>query len=504
MIRGRNHRRQHYILFMLKPPPWPPLDFVDSFSKLPADFYSRVAPTPPANAFLIHANPDGMALLDLTDDMAETPEFMEWFTGARPLPDANDMISTVYAGHQFGSFVPQLGDGRAHLLGQIRNARGELWEIQLKGSGKTPYSRFGDGRAVLRSTLREYLCSEAMHALGIPTTRSLCMIGSTEDVVRESIEKAAVMTRLSPSFVRFGHFEYFAFTQENPPLVKQLADYIIAHYYSGLEGNYVAWLAEIVRRTAELMAKWQAAGFAHGVMNTDNFSILGLTLDYGPFGFMEAFDPGYICNHSDQTGRYAFDQQPAIGWWNLHVLSHALASLVPAAEAKQILPEYWHHFISHYRELMLAKLGIMGALPDEDTLLGNLFELLTEHRSDYTNFFRILSHYAAHGEASQLNPYLPEDEKRTQWLAMLHERWQANPLPEGERSRRMLAVNPKYILRNYLAEQAIRQATLAADYGEIDRLLTLLRRPFDEQPDMEHYAAEPPAWAETLCISCSS
>jgi uncharacterized protein YdiU (UPF0061 family) len=479
------------------------MDFVNRFAGLPPLFYSAVLPQPPQGAFFIHRSPDAMALLDLPASLSPE-QMLRWFTGAEPLPGAGEPLSTVYAGHQFGSFVPQLGDGRAHLLGQLRNARGELWEIQLKGSGKTPYSRFGDGRAVLRSTLREYLCSEAMHALGIPTTRALCMMGSAEEVVRESIEKAAIVTRLSPSFLRFGHFEYFAFTQENPEAVRQLADHVIAGHYPQHAGRYQDWFAEIVQRTAQLMAKWQAVGFAHGVMNTDNFSILGLTIDYGPFGFLDAFDPGYICNHSDHTGRYAFDQQPTIGWWNLHVLAYALHSLIPAEASKEILKGYWEHFVHHYRDLMAAKLGLAAISDEQDPLLGNLVDLLTEHRADYTNFFRALSHYAGHRDAARLDAHLPESPKRAAWLAQLHARWEADSLPGGERQARMLAVNPKYILRNYLAEQAIRQATLAQDYSEIDRLYQLLRRPFDEQPEMEHYAASPPEWASGICISCSS
>ena len=489
---------------MLSPLSHPVLNFVDTFAQLPPLFYSQVDATPPERPFLIHANPEALTLLGLPEDSTTSPEFLAWFTGSRLLPNAAPTLSTAYAGHQFGSFVPQLGDGRAHLLGQIRNDQGALWEIQLKGSGKTPYSRFGDGRAVLRSSLREYLCSEAMHALGIPTTRALCLIGSDENVRRETIEKGALVTRLSPSFVRFGHFEYAAFTLENPDAVRQLADHVITHHYPEHQGHYAAWLSEIVKRTAHLMAHWQAVGFAHGVMNTDNFSILGLTIDYGPFGFLDAFDPGYICNHSDHTGRYAFDQQPGIGLWNLHVLAYALGSLIPAPDAKDILAEYWPQFIRHYRALMYAKLGLSDQQPDQDPLLIPLMEMLKESNADYTNFFRALSHYAGDRDTNRLTPFLSNKEKRTAWLARLNEHWQAEPLPSDERRTRMLAVNPKYILRNYLAEQAIRLATLAGDYSEIDRLMTLLRTPFDEQPDMEHYAALPPEWASALCISCSS
>jgi len=488
----------------MRDPYLPSLAFTNHFASLPDHFWSKVSVTPPAQPFLIHTNQKALSLLGLPEDVAEHPDFTAWFSGARPLPGAAEPLSTVYAGHQFGSFVPQLGDGRAHLLGQLRNAQGELWEIQLKGSGQTPYSRFGDGRAVLRSSLREYLCSEAMHALGIPTTRALCLIGSAEDVRRESIEKAAIVTRLSPSFIRFGHFEYFAFTEENPAAVKQLADFVITHHFPELQGRYTDWFAEIIRRTAHLMAKWQAVGFAHGVMNTDNFSILGLTIDYGPFGFLDGFDPGYICNHSDHTGRYAFDQQPSIGWWNLHVLAYALQSLLSPDQTKEALSTYWPEFIDHYQSLMRAKLGVTNHAVPIDRLVKDLLDMLAIPHSDYTRFFRALSTYTETEDASVLRDFLPRRTDRENWLAALKEAWQADSISADKRAIQMRQVNPKYILRNYLAEQAIRLATLAGDYREIDQLMHLLRHPFDEQPDMAHYASAPPDWAHAICISCSS
>ncbi|MEW6613804.1 MAG: protein adenylyltransferase SelO family protein, partial [Pseudomonadota bacterium] len=290
------------------------LDFDNSFARLPEPFYSRVMPTPVPAPELLSYNETAAALLDLDPREAQRPEFVEYFSGNRPLP-GSEPLAALYAGHQFGHYVPQLGDGRAILLGEVRNRAGERWELQLKGAGRTPYSRGGDGRAVLRSTIREYLCSEAMHGLGIPSTRALCIVGSELEVYRESVERGAVLLRLAPSHVRFGSFEVFFYRDQHAEL-KLLADYVIERHYPELadgDDRYVRFFQEVVLRTARLLAQWQAVGFAHGVMNTDNMSILGLTLDYGPFGFLDRYDPGFICNHSDHAGRYAFDRQPQIG-----------------------------------------------------------------------------------------------------------------------------------------------------------------------------------------------
>src|ERR1700742_1752742 len=275
---------------------------------------------------LIHANEDAAALLDLDPQVFRDPRFVEAMAGHRPL-EGFESLAQIYSGHQFGVWAGQLGDGRALLIGQVRNRKGELWDIQLKGSGKTPYSRFGDGRAVMRSTIREYLCSEAMAALGIPTSRALAIVATGETVRRETREPGAVLTRLARSHVRFGHFEHF-FHRGQKDQVRQLADYVIAEYFPDLAGDYVRWFGEVVKRTAEMIAGWQAVGFAHGVMNTDNMSILGLTLDYGPYGFMDAYDPAFICNHSDEGGRYSFAYQPGVGLWNLRALALALSSLI--------------------------------------------------------------------------------------------------------------------------------------------------------------------------------
>jgi uncharacterized protein YdiU (UPF0061 family) len=315
------------------------LEFENSFGCLPTSFYSRLAPTPFTHPpYLISFNSSVAELIGLLPDQAQRPEFLAYLTGAKPW-SGTDPLAMLYAGHQFGHYVSQLGDGRAILLGEVRNAQGAKWDLQLKGCGITPYSRQGDGRAVLRSTIREYLCSEAMHGLGIPTTRALCIIGSEEEVYREEIESGAMLLRVAPSHVRFGSFEVFYYRKQYDE-IRTLADYVIAQHYPGLAGHpqkYEEWLRQIVLRTARLIAQWQSVGFAHGVMNTDNMSILGLTLDYGPYGFLDQYDPGFICNHSDHHGRYAFEQQPEIALWNLTCQAQALTPLMSVDAAKACL-----------------------------------------------------------------------------------------------------------------------------------------------------------------------
>ncbi len=441
------------------------LEFHNKFSGLGEAFLTRLEPTGFSNPFLVNFNPDAAKLVGL--DKFE----IEYFCGNKLIP-GGDYLASVYSGHQFGHYVPQLGDGRAIMIGEVNG-----WEMQLKGSGKTPYSRFGDGRAVLRSSIREYLCSEAMHNLGIPTTRALCIIGSDEDVQRETVEKAAMLTRLSPSHIRFGHFEYFYYTGQHPQL-RELADFTINNYYSGCD--YEGFFEQVVLRTAALIAKWQAAGFAHGVMNTDNMSILGLTIDYGPFGFMEAYEPGYICNHSDHSGRYAFDQQPYIGLWNLHALAQALSPLVKMDRAGEILQKYQPEFIREYERLMFDKLGVENG---DKQLIAELLGLLEKNRLDYTNFFRQLALGGDGGKGFE------------DWYGK-YNKLQPN-------RKLMLENNPKYILRNYMAENAIKEAN-NGNYGEITRLLELLRRPYDEQPENEDYAQNSPEWSKDLEVSCSS
>ncbi len=481
------------------------LTFDNGFARLPEAYYSRVCPTPVPDPYLVCYSPQALALLDLDESEITRPELIQTLAGNQLLPGM-DAIAALYAGHQFGHYVPQLGDGRAILLGEVRNAAGEGWEVQLKGAGRTPYSRGGDGRAVLRSSIREFLCSEAMHALGIPTTRALAIVGSDRPVYREDQETAALVTRLAPSFVRFGSFEVFYYRNQIES-IKHLADYVIARYYpelTTLADPYPEFLRQVTLSTAELMAQWQAVGFSHGVMNTDNMSILGLTLDYGPFGFLDAFAPGYICNHSDTSGRYAFDQQPDVAAWNLTKLAQTLVPLMSVEAASQAISEYPQAFGRAYLERMAAKFGLP---PGNETtsLVMDALQLLAQNHVDYTIFLRRLCDFDSGENASNtLRDLFLDRAAFDAWAARYAAALRQQGSLDAERSKAMRAVNPKYILRNHLAEIAIRRATDERDYSEINRLHALLTRPFDEQPEYEPYAAEPPDWAKQIEISCSS
>lgn len=482
------------------------------FPELGGAYFSRVRPEAVAAPRLLHFNANAAALIDLDPAVAQSPDFVEVFAGARTLQDYPP-IATVYAGHQFGVFVPQLGDGRAILIGEVRNARGEIWELQLKGAGRTPYSRFADGRAVLRSSIREYLCSEAMHALGIPGTRALCLIGSTEPVQRETRETAAVICRMAPTHVRFGHFEYFYYQNRHDAL-QPLADLVIDEHFpqlTGAQNRYAAWLTEVVERSARLIAQWQAVGFCHGVMNTDNMSILGLTLDYGPFGFLDGFDASHICNHSDEAGRYAYDQQPAVAHWNCSRLLQATLPLLSQTpeEAVEIATAILDRFPPAYTSAMLvywrAKFGLQHPRDDDSALINRFLSLLNHGHSDFSRSFRGLADVSTADDAPPpaIRDYVHDVEAFDAWLADYRARLVPEGVPDAERRARMNAINPKYVLRNYLLQRAIERAE-AGDLSEVDRLFRLVQHPCDEQPEMEAYAAEPPPEAQHIAVSCSS
>jgi uncharacterized protein YdiU (UPF0061 family) len=486
--------------------------FDNSFAGLPEAFYTRLNPQPLPAPYVVGVSGEVAELLGLSSAFVRSQNFAEVFAGNQPMP-GSDPLAAVYSGHQFGVWAGQLGDGRAHLLGGLRNASGH-WEIQLKGAGKTPYSRGADGRAVLRSSIREFLCSEAMAGLGIPTTRALCVIGADAPVRREDIETAAVVARVAPGFVRFGSFEHWS-SREQIDELRQLADYVIDTFRPecrAAANPYDALLRDVSLRTGELMAQWMAVGFMHGVMNTDNMSILGLTLDYGPFGFMEAFDAGHICNHSDHQGRYTYRNQPHVGQWNLYCLAEAFLPLIGEVEtARAAVDEtYGDAFAATFERLMLAKLGLRDVLPDDETFIGDTFAFLQQHRPDFTLFFRALSklNAAVHESKtaktdSSVRDLFIEREACDVWLEQWRTRQAQTPWADAERQAAMLAANPKYVLRNWLAEKAIRQAR-NKDFSEVERLLTCLRQPFAEQPEFEEYAALPPDWARGLEVSCSS
>lgn len=483
------------------------LSFDNTYAQLPDVFWERVKPTPFPNPYVVSVNPSAADLLNLDHQEFNRSDFAEYFCGAKLLP-GSEPIAMLYSGHQFGHYVPQLGDGRAIMLGEVRNEQGESWELQLKGAGLTRFSRDGDGRAVLRSTIREYLCGEAMHGLGIPTTRSLSIVAGEEIVWREMPEPGAMLLRMAPSHVRFGSFEVFFYRRQYEYL-KQLADYVIDHHYSHVretENPYARLLHEVAMRTGHLVAQWQAVGWAHGVLNTDNMSILGLTMDYGPYGFMERYDPTFICNHSDHQGRYSFQHQPDIGYWNIRALGQALSQLVDE-DALKIAPQlYEQAMLEKYAELMRGKLGLEEIHAGDDKLVNDLLNLMDSSRTDYTTFFRALGNFQLEERPnnSALRDFFLHREAFDDWTARYRERLLAEKSQDAKRKVRMDLMNPKYVLRNHLAERAIQQATREKDYSEIDRLLELLSHPFTEQPEMEAYALPAPDDSPPIIVSCSS
>jgi hypothetical protein len=482
------------------------LTFDNTYARLGPAFARPVEPTPLLGPRAVAWNPDAAELLGIDAGAAEDPFWVEAFSGNAPLPGA-EPVAMLYAGHQFGSWVPQLGDGRAILLGEVRAPSGK-WDLHLKGGGPTPFSRGFDGRAVLRSTIREYLGSEAMHGLGIPTTRALCIVGSDEPVRRETVETGATLVRLAPSHVRFGSFEVFAARGQHDHL-RTLADHVISGHFPHLEGEpdrHARFLDEVVARTARLVARWQTVGWAHGVLNTDNMSVLGLTLDYGPYGFMDDYDPAFIPNHSDHGGRYAFNRQPAIGLWNLGALGQALLPLVERDRAVAALDGYEPAFADEYMARLRAKLGLREARDEDGDLAGDLFELLAASRVDFTRFWRMLGRFPddeGSGDAPIRDLFL-DWAGWGAWAERYRTRLRAEGSVAAERRAAMDAVNPVYVLRNYLAERAIRGAEEERDYSEVERLRKLLSDPFTEQPGMESYAEPPPDWGRRLVVSCSS
>ncbi|HEV7856460.1 MAG TPA: YdiU family protein [Herminiimonas sp.] len=486
------------------------LPISNSFASLPSTHYTALMPTPLPKPYLVCASEAAAAMIGLDAAQMQTEQFVETFTGNR-IPEGSMPLAAVYSGHQFGVWAGQLGDGRAILLGDVPAATEwptQRLELQLKGAGMTPYSRMGDGRAVLRSSIREFLCSEAMAALGIPTTRALCVTGSDQITLREQPETSAVATRIAPSFIRFGSFEHWYYN-DKPAELKVLADYVLDNFYPQLrsaENPYKALLTEVTLRTAHMIAHWQAVGFMHGVMNTDNMSILGLTLDYGPFGFMEAFDTRHICNHTDQQGRYSYGNQPKIGEWNCYALGQALLPLIgETEEVTNALTIYKPAFAEKFIELMHGKLGLQTTQAGDNSLIDALFGILQNSHVDFTSFFRRLGNLEVDRIASDepLRDLFIDRAAFDGWAVQYRARLQQEQRGDDERRIAMHAVNPKYVLRNYLAQVAIQKAQ-ARDFSEVSRLLHVLEKPFDEQPENEHYAALPPDWANDLEVSCSS
>jgi len=480
------------------------------FAALGDEFSTLLAPTPMPAPYWVGTSRAVARELGLEEHWLASQQALEAFTGNMPIAGTRPLAS-VYSGHQFGVWAGQLGDGRAILLGDVQTPAGPL-EVQLKGAGLTPYSRMGDGRAVLRSSIREFLCSEAMHGLGIPTSRALCVTGSPQPVRREEIETAAVVTRVAPSFIRFGHFEHFAALGQEAPL-KTLADHVIDRFYPECRDSerlgsnpYALLLETVAARTAALMAQWQAVGFCHGVMNTDNMSILGLTIDYGPFQFMDGFNPAHICNHSDTQGRYAFNRQPNVAYWNLFCLGQALLPLIGEQELALAALEPYKAAFPHALEARLcAKLGLAQPRDGDRELAEGALKLLAAGTVDYTIFWRRLSvAVAAEDDPQAFEPVrdlFPDRAAFDAWLLSFQERIRQSG--RASAADLMLKTNPRFVLRNHLGEQAIRQAKVG-DFSGVATLLELLAAPFDEHPGHDADAAFPPDWASTIEISCSS
>ncbi len=499
--------------------------------------YSRVIPTKVSRPQLVAFSREVADLLDLSDELCGSEEFLQVFSGNR-LSSGMEPYATCYGGHQFGYWAGQLGDGRAINLGEIINRRGQRWALQLKGAGPTPYSRNADGLAVLRSSIREFLCSEAMFHLGVPTTRALSVVLTGDAVIRDMFynghpkaEPGAIVCRVAPSFTRFGNFQILAARGELD-LLRQLADYTVRtdfpHLGEPSKAVYCDWFTEVCRRTAEMIVHWQRVGFVHGVMNTDNMSILGLTIDYGPYGWLENYDPNWTPNTTDaEERRYRFGHQPQIAFWNLGQLANAIYPLIEQVDPlQQAMNIYTSTFEQGWHAMMAGKLGLKAYQSDsDDALFSELLMLLQMVETDMTIFYRRLALIKKDEESpnemngdTMLMPfreayYVPEQltpEYKTRlrdWLQRYRQRLRRDGTLDETRRRNMNAVNPKYVLRNYLAQLAIDKAE-QGDFRMVNDLLELLRHPYDEQVGKEEFAVKRPDWARSRAgcsmLSCSS
>ena len=467
-----------------------------AYAELPQDFYNLQNWQGFDNPLLVIENAKLKQELGLEN--IEKQKLLDIFNGLLSIKNLKP-LSMAYSGHQFGQYVEQLGDGRGLLLGKVDSSEG-LVDIHLKGAGKTPYSRFGDGRAVLRSVIREYLCGEAMHALSIPTSRALMIIGSDELVIREKSETAAMLARTAKTHIRFGNFEYFHYNNK-PEYVKVLADFCIENYpayFSRSKNKYEEFFRSVVEQTACMIALWQACGFSHGVMNTDNMSILGETFDYGPYGFMEDYLPSYVCNHSDHQGRYAFKNQPYIGLWNCSALGHALSSLISEETQGEILKTYELIFQNKLAELYRKKLGFTKSHNEDAQLIQGLLDIMESEKLDYTNTFRNLSQAVTSVKTNELNSNVSMS-----WIKSYQERHNKESIPIAKKISLMNANNPKYILRNYMAQEVI-EAAESSDFSALETVIEVITSPYDELEQYKHFANRSPDWAKNLEISCSS
>lgn len=420
----------------------------------------------------------------------------------------NNSVAQKYGGHQFGHWNPELGDGRGLLLAEAIDEKKQRWDLHLKGAGPTPYSRFADGRAVLRSTIREYLASEAMHYLGIPTSRALCLITSDEPVYREKQERAAQMIRVCQSHLRFGHFEYFYHSQQ-PQKLQRLFDYCFKYHFTECTqaaSPYLAMLEKIVHDTARLIAKWQAFGFNHGVMNTDNMSIHGITFDYGPYAFLDDFEPTFICNHSDPQGRYSFDSQPGIGLWNLNALAQTFTPHLEIEQIKHALSRYEPTLLKEYSLVMHNKLGLLPSAANSDTnalIINTWLDMLAVEKKDYSATFRQLCQFDILGDNQKLRDQFINRERFDEWASQYTMALAEQDVGQTQRQTKMRQHNPHIVLRNYIAQQIIDRAE-EGNFEMFHQFVDALKKPYQEIEKHIQFSAPPPDWGKQLEISCSS
>jgi len=486
--------------------------FQNTYAALPANFFARVAPTPVAAPRLIKLNRPLAAHLGLDPDLLSSPEGAEILAG-KTVPAGAEPIAMAYAGHQFGQFVPQLGDGRAILLGEVIDKDGVRRDIQLKGSGPTPFSRRGDGRAALGPVLREYIVSEAMFALGIPTTRSLAAVVTGENVMRETMLPGAVLTRVAASHVRVGTFQYFAARGETEG-VRRLADHVIARHYpqaANVEHPYHALLENVVARQADLVARWLLVGFIHGVMNTDNTSISGETIDYGPCAFMDHYNPAQVFSSIDEMGRYAYANQPRIALWNLTRLAECLLPLFSddqekaIAQAQEILVEFIEKFTAAYQAGLRSKIGLFTMRDGDEALVQDLLDAMARNQADFTLSFRRLCEAALDpANDAGVRALFAEPPAYDEWAARWRQRTSEEPHSPSERQAAMLSVNPAFIPRNHRVEAVIQAATLNDDYAPFEELLAVLSKPYQDQPQFADYAEPPQPDQRVLQTFCGT
>jgi uncharacterized protein YdiU (UPF0061 family) len=486
--------------------------FQNTYAALPDGFFARVAPTPVTAPRLIKLNRPLAVRLGLDPDLLESPEGAEILAGKR-LPDGAEPIAMAYAGHQFGHFVPQLGDGRAILLGEVIDIDGIRRDIQLKGSGPTPFSRRGDGRAALGPVLREYIVSEAMAALGIPTTRSLAVTVTGEHVMRETALPGAVLTRVASSHIRVGTFQYFA-ARGNTEGVKRLADHAIARHYpqaAEAERPYHTLLEGVITRQAELVARWLQVGFIHGVMNTDNTSISGETIDYGPCAFMDHYDPAAVFSSIDEQGRYAYANQPRIALWNLTRLAECLLPLFSddkdkaIEQAQSVLAEFPAKFTAAYQSGLRQKIGLFTARDGDEALVQDLLDAMAKNKADFTLTFRGLSAAAEDAARDQdARTHFADPIAYDEWVARWRQRTGEEPQTPAERAGMMRAVNPAFIPRNHRIEAVIQAAVARDDYAPFEELIAVLAKPYEEQPAFADYANPPEPHQRVLQTFCGT